>query len=52
MGHLKTINFPFATNEKLMDLGVPILKHFRVVSSGNFCLANYFSNNDTIFLRL
>ena len=29
-GHLKTINFPFETNGKLMILGVPILKHFRV----------------------
>ena len=29
LGHLKTINFPFGTNEKLMILGVPILKHFR-----------------------
>ena len=24
------INFPFGTNGKLMVLGVPILKHFRV----------------------
>ena len=30
LGHLKTINFPFETNGKLMRLGVPILKHFRV----------------------
>ena len=30
LGHLKTINFPFETNGKLMILGVPILKHFRV----------------------
>ena len=30
MGHLKSINFPFGTNGKLMVLGVPILKHFRV----------------------
>ena len=30
MGHLKTINFPFATNGKLKVLGVPILKHIRV----------------------
>ena len=29
LGHLKTINFPFETNGKLMRLGVPILKHFR-----------------------
>ena len=26
----KNINFPFGTNGKLMVLGVPILKHFRV----------------------
>ena len=25
-----TMNFPFETNGKLMALGVPILKHFRV----------------------
>ena len=31
MGHIKTINFPFETKGKLMVLGVPILKHFRVV---------------------
>ena len=30
LGHLKNINFPFETNGKLMNLGVPILKHFRV----------------------
>ena len=30
MGLLKTINFPFGTNGKLMVLSVPILKHFRV----------------------
>ena len=29
--HLKTITFPFQTNRKLMVLGVPILKHFRVM---------------------
>ena len=27
---LKTINFPFDTNGKLMGLGVPILKYYRV----------------------
>ena len=32
LGHLKTINFPFGTNGKLMVLGVPILKHFRVIA--------------------
>ena len=30
IGTLKTINFPFGTNGKLIVLGVPILKHFRV----------------------
>ena len=30
IGHLKSINFPFGTNGKLMVLGVPILKHLRV----------------------
>ena len=30
LGHVKTMNFPFETNGKLMILGVPILKHFRV----------------------
>ena len=30
IGTPKTINFPFGTNEKLMVLGVPILKYFRV----------------------
>ena len=29
-GASKTIDFPFGTNGKLMILGVPILKHFRV----------------------
>ena len=30
MGHIKTINFPFETNGKLMGLGVLILEPFRV----------------------
>ena len=30
LGHLKNINFPFETNGKLMIVGAPILKHFRV----------------------
>ena len=30
IGTSKTINFPFGTHGKLMVLGVPILKHFRV----------------------
>ena len=29
-GTSKNINFSFETNGKLMALGVPILKHFRV----------------------
>ena len=31
LGYLKIINFTFGTNEKLMVLGVPILKHFTSV---------------------
>ena len=31
MGHLRNINFSFETNGKLTALGVPILKHFRVL---------------------
>ena len=30
MGNLKTINFPFEINGKLMISGVPVLKHFMV----------------------
>ena len=30
IGTPKIINFPFGTNGKLMVLGVPIFKHFRV----------------------
>ena len=29
--HVKSINFPFGTNGKLMVLGVPILKPFMVI---------------------
>ena len=36
IGTPKTINFPFGTNGKLMVLGVPILKHFRVTAEGIF----------------
>ena len=36
MGHVKTMNFPFETNGKLMILGVPILKHFRVRCGGRW----------------
>ena len=32
LGHLKSINFPFGTNGKLMVFDVPILKHFRILS--------------------
>ena len=35
IGTPKTIHFPFGTNGKLMVLGVPILKHFRVVRYSN-----------------
>ena len=31
IGTFKTINFPFGTNGKLIDLGVPILRHIRVI---------------------
>ena len=34
IGTPKIINFPFGTNGKLMVLGVPILKHFRVIGPG------------------
>ena len=34
IGTPKNINFSFETNGKLMALGVPILKHFRVTE---FC---------------
>ena len=36
LGHLKTINFPFETNGKLMILGVPILKHVREITVNHF----------------
>ena len=32
IGTPENINFPFGTNGKLMVLGVPILKHFMVLS--------------------
>ena len=35
-GTPKNINFSFETNGKLMALGVPILKHFRVPDGGLF----------------
>ena len=33
-GTPKNINFSFQTNGKLMALGVPVLKHFRVTENG------------------
>ena len=44
IGTPKNINFPFETNGKLMILGVPILKHFRVSSSSSRCEIFGFSN--------
>ena len=39
IGTPKTINFLFGTNGKLMVLGVPILKHFRVILiAGYICI--------------
>ena len=32
IGTPKTLNFPFVPNGKLMVLGVPIFKHFRVLA--------------------
>ena len=37
IGTPKTINFPFETNGKLMVVGVPILKHFRVMYKKSYC---------------
>ena len=48
IGTPTTIDFPFGTNGKLMVLGVPILKHFRVYI---FCNIGY-SNNNIIFFLL
>ena len=31
------MNFPFETNGKLMILGIPILKHFRVNKQNSVC---------------
>ena len=42
-GTPKNINFSFETNGKLMALGVPILKHFRVFTACNIC--KYFIGN-------
>ena len=38
IGRPENINFPFGTNEKLIILGVPILKHFRVCCTPKFHL--------------
>ena len=49
-GTPKNINFSFETNRKLMVLGVPILKHFRVdtelffVNSTNVKVYNNYNN--------
>ena len=37
IGTPKTINFPFVPNGKLMFLGVPVLKHFRVGQDSIVC---------------
>ena len=39
IGTPKIINFPFGTNGKLMVLGVPIFKHFRVIQLHASCLS-------------
>ena len=38
LGHLTAINFPFETNGKLMILGVPILKLFRISTDSTLSL--------------
>ena len=45
----KIITFPFETNGKLMILGVPILKHFRVIK---VMLLNIFVEFDTPKIKL
>ena len=35
-------HFPFATNGKIVVLGVPILKHFRVISDNSPVTERYF----------
>ena len=52
IGTPKTINFPFGTNGKLMVLGVPIHKHFRVClekRQGVFLRAWAFIQINTVF---
>ena len=44
----KNINFPFGTNGKLMVLGVPIFKHFRVVTETVFLTQCILVDHSTI----
>ena len=41
IGTPKTIIFPFGTNGKLMVLGVPVLKHFRVCKEWLFYCSTF-----------
>ena len=43
-GHLKTINFPFGTNGKLMVLGVLMHKQFRYSKNNSFYRHSHRSN--------
>ena len=49
-GTPKKFNFSFETNGKLMTLGVPILKHFRVLMKERIC--SYRSNGFPLGLEL
>ena len=42
IGTPKPHHFPFGTNEKVVGLGVPILKHFRVQGRSLTCTGNVF----------
>ena len=44
IGTPKIVNFPFGTNGKLMVLGVPILKHFRVCYDGEVSFFQFYQN--------
>ena len=46
IGTPKNVNFPFETNGKLMVLGVPILKHFRV----NHCINLFIGTRTKCYL--
>ena len=57
---LKNINFSFPTNGKLMVLGVPVLKHFRVLNTLKFfveknerslCSLTFFQQKMLAYLR-